>query len=218
MQYRPGDVPTDHRWLSEEYVAEWAATANDAPHRAAIFDAFVSQLRALAAGGEIRVFELGSGPGYLAEQICTGVRVASYHAVDISPQMHAIARSRLEPWKGRVEFVEVDFRVAGWQRALDQSFDAAVTLQAVHELRHADLIPDLYRSVSTRLRPGGVFLVADLVNGPELEPRAHQLTVAEHLRTLTDAGFVHAECVVDLGRFALMRAEQDVSSVGSVPP
>ena len=215
MEYRPGDVPTDHRWLDDEYVAEWAARANEAPHRAAIFDAFVSGLRTLAAGSGLRILELGSGPGYLAEQICARVDVARYTAVDISPSMHAIARTRLAPWEPLIELVEVDYREPGWERALGDSYDAAVTLQAVHELRRADLIPDLYRSVSTRLRPEGAFLVADLVNGPELEPKGHQLTVDEHLQTLADAGFVHAECVVDLGRVALMRAERDVSSVGS---
>jgi SAM-dependent methyltransferase len=215
VEYRPGDVPTDHRWLDDEYVAEWAATANDAPHRAAIFEAFVSGLRALGAGSGLRILELGSGPGYLAEQICARIDVARYTAVDISPYMHAIARTRLAPWEPLIELVEVDYREPVWERTIGDSYDAAVTLQAVHELRRADLIPDLYRSVSTRLRPGGAFLVADLVNAPELEPKGHQLTVDEHLRTLTDAGFVRAECVVDLGRFALMRAERDVSPVGS---
>jgi SAM-dependent methyltransferase len=215
MQYRPGDVPTDHRWLDDGYVAEWAANANDAPHRSAIFDAFVSELSALAADGGLRIFELGSGPGYLAEQICARVRVASYTAVDISPQMHAIARSRFSAWNERLELVEADFRAAGWEHAIGDSYDAAVSLQAVHELRHADLIPGLYRSTLTRLRPGGVFLVADIVNGPAFEPKGHQLTVDEHLQTLTDAGFAHAECVLDLGRVALMRAERPVSSAGS---
>jgi hypothetical protein len=47
LEYGPEDVPTDHRWNSAEYVAEWAATANEAPHRRAMFDAFVAELGAL---------------------------------------------------------------------------------------------------------------------------------------------------------------------------
>ena len=209
VEYRPGDVPTEHRWHDEAYVAEWAANANEAAHRGAMFDAFVSELGDLAAGNALRVMELGSGPGYLAEQICARVDIARYTAVDISPQMHAIARNRLAPWES-VELVEADYREPGWECALGESFDAAVTLQAVHELRRADLIPGLYRSTLTRLRPGGVFLVADIVNGPGFEPKGHQLTVGEHLQALADAGFVGARCVLDLGRVAFGRAERSL--------
>jgi SAM-dependent methyltransferase len=209
MTGAPRDVPTDHRWQDAEYVAEWAGSANEAEHRRAMFDTFTTELNELAAGTALRIFELGSGPGYLAEQICVRVPVAHYTAVDISPHMHAIARERVAPWDC-VELIEADYREPGWERAVGEGFDAAVTLQAVHELRRADLIPGLYRSTRTRLRPGGVFLVADIVNGPGNEARGHQLTVAEHLATLSDAGFVAARCVLDLGRVALVRAEQPV--------
>jgi ubiquinone/menaquinone biosynthesis C-methylase UbiE len=99
------DVPTEHRWQDEAYVAKWAETANEAEHRTAIFDAFVAELSALAPAGDLRVLELGSGPGYLAEQICARVDVARYTAADISPYMHAIARTRLAPWEPVVELV-----------------------------------------------------------------------------------------------------------------
>lgn len=209
VEYRPGDVPTEHRWLDPEYVAEWAANANEAAHRGAMFDTFVVELADLAAGNALRVLELGSGPGYLAEQICARVDIARYAAVDISPHMHAIARNRLAPWES-VDLVDADYREPGWERAVGESFDAAVTLQAVHELRRAELIPGLYRSTLSRLRPGGVFLVADIVNGPGFEPKGHQLTVGEHLEVLADAGFVGARCVLDLGRVALVRAERSL--------
>jgi SAM-dependent methyltransferase len=211
LEYGPGDVPTDHRWNSEEYVADWAATANDAPHRVAMFDAFVTELTAFAAASaaaELQMFELGSGPGYLAEQLCARVAVARYAALDISRPMHAIAGARLAPWGASVDLVEVDYREQGWELAIDDSFDAVVTLQAVHELRRADLIPDLYASAGRCLRAGGIALVADIVNWSGEAPKAHQLTVDEHLHALADAGFVEGRCVLDLGRVALVRAER----------
>jgi SAM-dependent methyltransferase len=211
VEDRPGDVPTDHRWGDKEYVAGWAATANDAPHRDAMFDAFVAELDALAAvtpGRELRVFELGSGPGYLAEQICSRVPVARYTALDVSPHMHALAAARLSQWKALVDLIEVDYRVPGWEHVITGAHDAMVTLQAVHELRRADLIPGLYRSAFTRLRPGGVAIVADIVNVAGSEPQAHQLTTEEHLWALADAGFHDGRCVLELGRFAMVRAER----------
>ncbi len=211
LEYGSDDVPTDHRWNSAEYVAEWAATANDAPHRGAMFDAFLAELAALADAtpdGTLRILELGSGPGYLAEQICSRVAVARYTALDVSAPMHAIAAVRLSQWKARADLIEVDYRVPGWEHTITGGHDAIVTLQAVHELRRADLIPGLYRSALTRLRPGGVALVADIVNVAGEEPKAHQLTVAEHLQALADGGFHDGRCVLDLGRVALVRAER----------
>ena len=207
----PADVPTAHRWQSAEYVEEWAATANDAPHRGAVFDAFVAQLSGFVGSGSDRglaLLELGSGPGYLAEQLCSRVAVARYVAVDVSPHMHAIAAARLAPWADVVEQREADYRAPGWERAISGRFDAVVTLQAVHELRRADLIPGLYAAAYGLLRDGGAFLMADLVNVPGEEPRGHMLTVAEHVDTLTGAGFAPVQTVVDLGRIALLRAER----------
>lgn len=207
---RRGEVPTEHRWHDDSYVAEWAASANDPPHRAAIFDAFVGELDALARSveGGLKVFELGSGPGYLAEQLCSRVEVAQYTAVDYSAHMQSIAGNRLAFLSSSVELVQVDYCEPGWEHLIGDSFDAAVSLQAVHELRHAERIPALYRSTLTRLRPGGVVLVADLVNVPGEEPEGHLLTVGEHLQALSDAGLVEARCVLDLGRVALVRAER----------
>jgi SAM-dependent methyltransferase len=211
LEYGSEDEPTDHRWNSAEYVAEWAATANDAPHRTAMFDAFVGELDALAAatpGGGLRILELGSGPGYLAEQICSRVPVARYTGLDVSAPMHAIAAARLSQWKALVDLIEVDYRVPGWEHVITGGHDAMVTLQAVHELRRAYLIPGLYRSALTRLRPGGVAIVADIVNVVGEEPKPHQLTTEEHLRALAEAGFLHGRCVIDLGRVAMVRAER----------
>jgi SAM-dependent methyltransferase len=211
LEYGPDDVPTDHRWNSPEYVAEWAANANEAPHRRAMFDAFVAELGALAGatpGGELRILELGSGPGYLAEQICSRVPVARYTALDVSAPMHAIAAVRLSQWRAKVDLIEIDYRVPGWEHTITGAHDAVVTLQAVHELRRADLIPGLYRAALTRLRPGGVALIADIVNAAGEEPKPHQLTVTEHLQVLADAGYVETRCVLDLGRVAFVRAER----------
>ncbi len=83
-----------------------------------------------------------------------------------------------------------------------------MSLQSVHEVRRADRIPALYRSTLTCLRPGGVVLVADLVNVAGEEPEGHLLTTGEHLQALSDAGFVEVRCVLDLGRVALVRAER----------
>jgi SAM-dependent methyltransferase len=208
LNYASGDVPTDHLWNSATYVAEWADTANDAPHRAAIFEAFMRELSFRFGDEEVSIFELGSGPGFLAEQICTHMNVSRYSAIDISPHMHALARPRLKLWTERIAFIETDYRTNGWERTLPGTYDAVVSLQAVHELRHADKIPTLYRSTLRPLRAGGAFLIADVVNAPGHDSRAHLLTTEQHIETLTTCGFAHARCVLDLGSLALIAAEK----------
>jgi predicted methyltransferase len=146
----------------------------------------------------------------LAEQICSRVPIARYTALDVSAPMHAIAAMRLSQWKTVVDLIEADFRVPGWELTITGAHDAVVTLQAVHELRRADLIPGLYRSALTRLRPGGIALIADIVNAAGGEPKGHQLTVAEHLQVLADAGYANPRCLLDLGRVALVRAERRI--------
>ena len=169
----------------------------------------------LAAGRGLRILELGSGPGYLAEQICARVDVALVHrGRHLSLHAHD-TRARLAPWEPLIELVEVDYREPGWERTIGDSYDAAVTLQAVHEFRRADLIPGLYRSTLTRLRPGGVFLVADLVERPE--PRA-QGTSAHGGRAPADAHRRRLRARRVRRRSWPRRADarrSDVSSVGS---
>jgi cyclopropane fatty-acyl-phospholipid synthase-like methyltransferase len=59
----------------------------------------------------------------------------SYVALDFSAAMHQLAAARLGSATGLVQFIERSFREEGWTCGLEQ-FDAIVTNQAVHELRH----------------------------------------------------------------------------------
>jgi SAM-dependent methyltransferase len=196
------DVPTDHRWDDAAYVAEWVATTPQLPHRTPILDALSSALPDDAR----RVVELGAGPGFLAEHLLAQHRaIDEYVLVDVSQPMHDLARERLAHEAVRVRHVDADFRTPQWVDAVPHAVDAVVTLQAVHELRHASRIPALYEQVHSILRPGGTFLVADLVNERAGE-RAHYLTTFEHLCVLLDAGFFDVDCVLDLGPIACVEA------------
>jgi tRNA (cmo5U34)-methyltransferase len=101
-----------------------------------------------------RILDLGIGTGE------TSVRVRDVHpgadlvGVDMNEDMLAFARSRLP---------DADLRVARLEDPLPEGpFDLVVTALAVHHLDGAGKA-DLFARVAARLRPGGRFVLADLV-------------------------------------------------------
>jgi ubiquinone/menaquinone biosynthesis C-methylase UbiE len=150
------DVPSPIDLRLERDAAEWAAQAFvRRPFRHAFFDRFVD---ALQAASPSRVLELGSGPGFLAERVLQALPEASYTAFDFSPAMHALAAERLVQFSERVEFVQRSFREPDCFDGLGV-FDAAITHQSVHELRHKRHAPALHARVLQALRPAGLYLV-----------------------------------------------------------
>ncbi len=114
---------------------EWAEKAERTrPWRQRIREAIAAEV-----AGATRVLELGSGPGLLAECILT--RDVAYTCLDFSPPMHDLARERCG---ARAAYVLADFKQPGWSKGLGM-FDAIVTMQAVHELRHKRHAVELYR-------------------------------------------------------------------------
>jgi hypothetical protein len=109
--------------------------------------------------------------------------------LDFSSAMHELARRRLGPMTSRVDCLEKSFKDADWSEDA-KSFDAVVTNQAVHELRHKRYAVELHRQVRTLLRPGGSYLVCDHFYGPDGMTN-HQLymTIEEQKSALETAGF-----------------------------
>ena len=183
------DVPSPIDFQLPSDAAQWAATAMvKRPWRRSFLRSFVAELEALVSA-ESRILELGSGPGFLARQILESLPQVAYTALDFSAPMHVFAKERLGPLAPRVRFVELDFKVPEWADGLS-SYDAVVTMQAVHELRHKRHAASLYKVVRRLLRPGGLFLVCDHVCGEGgLTNAALFMSLDEHRKALRDAGF-----------------------------
>jgi SAM-dependent methyltransferase len=157
---QPHDVPSAIDLRTEKDAREWAASAmSKRPWRAVFFQRFVQELRSLEMR-PLQILALGSGPGFLARCILDAIPTALYAMLDFSPAMHGLARERLAPHIGRTRQLLADFKDDGWTVGLGE-FDAIVTHQAVHELRHKKHATTLHRSARTLLRPRGVYLVSD---------------------------------------------------------
>src|SRR5690606_1888663 len=106
------DVPirVDHR--DPETARAWLEdTRLRKPFRQNFRAAFCA---ALSPHRQLRILELGSGPGELAREILLHCDVASYTALDWSQAMHDIATEHLGDLAGRVSFVVRDFREPTW--------------------------------------------------------------------------------------------------------
>lgn len=147
------DVPSpiDLRLMAD--ARPWADTAlAKRPVRPEFFDAFA---REIGRDG-LRVLELGSGPGFLADHLLRTWPTLDYVALDFSPAMHQLAAERLGDRSARVRFVERSFREPECIDGLG-TFDVIVTHQAVHELRHTRYATALHAQALALLDPKGKY-------------------------------------------------------------
>ena len=195
--------PIDLRTMAD--AREWAATAMDKrPWREEFFQCFVAQLCGLRPAPS--VLELGSGPGFLAGRILEAVPDIQYTMLDFSPAMHELAREHLGRLAHAVRQIEGDFKRAGWSAGLG-SFDAVVTMQAVHELRHKKHAAGLHASVRSLLNPNGRYLVCDHYVGLDrMRNDALFMSVAEQHHALQSAGFKTVACLLQKRGLVLFSA------------
>ena len=118
--------------------------------------------------------------------------------------MHMLARARLGA-AGDTRFVEADFKQHGWSHDMGP-FDAVVTVQAVHELRHKRHAVDLHTAVYQLLRAGGLYLVCDHLAGPNgMSDTELYITVTEQSEALETAGFGDVSILLEMGGLVLHR-------------
>ncbi|OXM74854.1 MULTISPECIES: class I SAM-dependent methyltransferase [Amycolatopsis] len=136
----------------------------------------------LAGIPEPRVLDLCCGEGLLSAEYLRRDTRARVTLLDGSPEMLDKAAARLAPFAGRWERVRADIHDRDWRRG---AFGGVMTSLAVHHLDGAGT-RELYRDLHGMLVPGGVFVMADLVEPAGARARA---VAAEHWdRAVRDAG------------------------------
>ena len=202
----PMDVPSPVDLRTTDDARDWADSAmGKRPWREEFFQAISQELCLLKSRG-LAVLELGSGPGFLALRILETSPILTYVALDFSSSMHLLAKKRLGALADRVQFLEADFKGADWSVGLPM-FDAVVSMQAVHELRHKQHARSLYHVVRSLLPSGGVFLMCDhfLGKGGMIDAALY-MTPEEHERALSAGGFTQVDLLLRKGGLILFRA------------
>ena len=187
-------------------ASEWEAAAMEKrPWRTQFFAKFADELLHLEPPVG-RVLELGSGPGFLAIKLLSEFADLHMTLLDFSEAMHALARKRLGRMLNRVEFLVRDFKEPEWTQDLN-GFDAVVTTQAVHELRHKRYAEQLHRQVMAVLRPGGTYLVCDHFLGPGgMTNDQLYMSAAEQRSAIEAAGYRSVRQVLLKGGLVMHRA------------
>jgi SAM-dependent methyltransferase len=204
--YSPMDVPSPVDLRNIDDARDWAdAAMGKRPWREEFFQAVAQELCLLNSHG-LAVLELGSGPGFLALRILEAFPTVAYVALDFSSSMHVLAKNRLGALADRVQFLEVDFKGSDWSVGLP-TYDAVVSVQAVHELRHKRHAPSLYRAVRPLLRSEGVFLMCDHFFGEGgMTDASLYMTPEEHENALRAGGFTQVDMLKRKGGLVLFRA------------
>ena len=203
------EVPSDHDFFDPAYVKQRTESIGRyRPERKRLFEVFAAEAARIKKGA-LSVFELGCGPGFLAEALLKNCEIARYTLVDFSPQMLDLSRACLAKFQDRTVFIQADFKKADWAAGIRAGFDLIVSLQTVHGLRHASRIPKLYAQLHSLLSRKNL-LICDHVNSssPSGHRAAHFMTVEEHLSTFKKTGFINAREICPAADLSLMAAEK----------
>jgi SAM-dependent methyltransferase len=202
------EIPSPIDFDDPAQARAWVnSTVEKRPWRPRFFAAFATALSA-HFHRPIRVAELGSGPGHLAKAILDSCDVSSYAAIDFSAAMHDLAREHLGENAGHVHFVRRDFRQTGWAEGLGP-FDAVVTMQSAHEVRHKSRQPALLKDIHAAIENGGLLLFCDHYSEAGSTKDAGLFLTHEEQPTLLEgAGFQGVEQLLDEGGMALYRARK----------
>ena len=131
-----------------------------------------SQIRTLCSlipdpGEPFRVLELACGAGNLAGALLERFPNCTVRGLDGSHEMLLTARQHLAAFRERFEPGKFDLSAPDW-RVSDPQYQAVVSSLAIHHLDDQGKAA-LFRDVHAMLRPGGAFLVADVLR-PAGEP------------------------------------------------
>lgn len=182
----------------------WESKAMLRPFREDFFKAFADELRKINKPS-LKVLEIGSGPGFLAHHLLSNIPGITLTLLDFSAAMHELARRRLHDRLDQVTFIERSFKESGWESDLGK-FDAVITNQAVHELRHKRYATALHCQVKSLLNVSGVYLVCDHYCGEDgMQNDQLYMSLDEQRVSLESAGYEIAEVLIKGGR-ALYRA------------
>lgn len=110
-------------------------------------------LKNVSFSKEMHIMDFGSGTGLLLSQIAP--YVGKITAVDISPSMTGILKSKIETLKCKLEIVELDLTT----EKIDTKFAAIISSMTIH---HIENVQELFNKFYSLLYDHGTIAIADL--------------------------------------------------------
>ncbi len=148
------------------------------------------------------ILDLGAGTGLLSALVAEAVPGAAMTLADISPAQLDIARTRFGDMGRAARIITGDFCAM----PLSGPYDAVISSLAIHHVED-DEKRRLFEKVFEALAPGGVFINAEQVAGPNDRVTAayHDYWTAKSREAgATDADFAEAEIRMEHDRCAML--------------
>ncbi len=137
------------------------------PQRLARLDLMLNLIDA-RPGDEIRVLDLGCGPGSLSLRFLERCPKPRILAADFDPVLLTMGRLGAGTTTSRIEFVEADIRQAEFWRPFVGTFDMVVSATALHWLS-VEHLAQVYQRSYRALKPGGWLANSDHVASEDPE-------------------------------------------------
>jgi SAM-dependent methyltransferase len=199
------DVPPGVNFLDAEQARAWVAACEDGkPWRDPMRRRFTELVSALSSG--VKVLELGSGPGYLAESVLENCpNVESYTLLDFSEHMLELSKERLSRFRA-ARFVKVDFKTQNWHQELNPPYTSVLAMQAVHEIRHKRYASGFYGVIWSLLEADGLLAVCDGTprDASVLWQTSLHMTIDEQLEAFAAAGLSGIRLEQEIGSMILV--------------
>jgi tRNA (cmo5U34)-methyltransferase len=156
-------------WTEEDSATYRSIAPVAVPRRHDMIAALVSAVP-FDSDRPIRILELGSGEGLLAEALLARYGGATLTALDGSESMRRETTQRLAAYGERARVAAFDLAALDWWDRM-VGVDLVASSLCLHHLNDAKK-QYLYKSAAERIAPGGAFLVADLVDPQHPAARA----------------------------------------------
>ncbi len=203
----------NHRFQDREWVENYANTVTDRrPERIEMFDHIVAQI-GLLDKPTASIVELASGPGLLAEKILDELPGVQYLELDYSEEMNRFAENATAKHESRRAFCHIDLLAESWDDILPGDHDAIISNMALHDLGTPELVESIYRQAKGKLRPGGLFLNAELVVASDHSEATQdgKFKVPRHREALEQLGYNKVTVPLDFGHYACIQGHRPVT-------
>ena len=166
-------------WGNKEFVENWASKGSwQAPIRD-VQTAMALRMIPQPLDAPIRVLDIGAGYGALAAAVLRDRPNATAVCLDASEAMLKLGPEKNFDLKNRMTFVQGSLESSDWLKAVDGSFDAAISSRALHHFTANQRRRDIFKEVFNLVRSGGCFINADNV-------RAATKSLTERYRSARD--------------------------------
>lgn len=173
-----------------QMAARYERTGGFAPiHKRKLLDV-VCSLLVVATPPHSKLLELGAGTGSFTAHVVATDHFGRIVVTDGAQSMLDVARTKLQGSRAMLQFEVVDLESAWTDAVIDSPYDAVTSTIAIHHVQNKQR---LFAQVLRILRPGGVFIFGDHMDGGT--PLTHYLVGRERalVRLGREENFTEAE-------------------------